>query len=75
MMFVIKADTPEAMRNEIVKWLNLMASNHRIAAAKINSVKRKMIELARATTYQAAADFLRMATVERTVPEVASIFL
>lgn len=63
-MFVIKASTPEAMRNEIVKWLNQQASNCRIAASKIRTVNAKAIELARATTYQGAADFLKGCTVE-----------
>lgn len=63
-MFVIKASTPEAMRNEIVKWLNQQASNHRIAAAKTAGINKKMIELARATTYEGAAKFLENCTVE-----------
>lgn len=55
MSFVIQANTPDETREAIVKWLNLMASNHRIAAAK--RMHKRDIETARATTYQAAADF------------------
>lgn len=63
-MFVIKASTPEAMRDEIVKWLNQQASNHRIASCKMASVRKKDIELARATTYEGAAKFLENCNVE-----------
>lgn len=63
-MFVITVSTPEAMRDEIVKWLNQQASSHRIASVKMASVRKKDIELARATTYQEAADFLKGCTVE-----------
>lgn len=63
-MFVIKANTPEGMRDQIVKWLNLQASNHRIAASKLNGVHKREIEQARATTYEAAAKFLEGCTVE-----------
>lgn len=63
-MFVIKASTPEAMRDEIVKWLNQQASNHRIASCKMASVRKKEIELARAGAYEGAATFLKGCTVE-----------
>jgi hypothetical protein len=56
-MFVIQANTPDETRDAIVKWLNLMASNHRIATAKLAGMHKRDIETARATTYQAAADF------------------
>lgn len=63
-MFVIKASTPEAMRDQIVKWLNQQASNHRIAASKINGIHKREVELAKAGTYEAAAKFLDGCTVE-----------
>lgn len=63
-MFIIKASTPEAMRDEIVKWLNKQASNHRIAASNTNGIRKKQTELARATTYESAANFLAGCTVE-----------
>lgn len=57
-MFVIKASTPEAMRDQIVKWLNSQASNHRIAASKLNGIHKREVELTRAGTYEGAAKFL-----------------
>lgn len=63
-MFVIKASTPEAMRNEIVKWLNHQASNHRIAANKLKGMHATAVELAKAHTYEDAAEFLKDCTVE-----------
>lgn len=63
-MFVIKASTPEATRNEIIKWLNQQASNHRIAAAKIAGMHKRELEKTRATTYEGAAKFLEGCTVE-----------
>lgn len=70
MSYFIKASTPEAMRDEIVKWLNQQASNHRIASCKMASMHKKDIELARAITYQVAANFLANCTVE--VPAVGT---
>lgn len=63
-MFVIQASTPDAMRDEIVKWLNQQASNHRIASCKMASIHKKDIELARATTYEGAAKFLENCTID-----------
>lgn len=63
-MFVIKANTPEAMRDQIVKWLELQASNHRIAARKINTIHRSELQLAKANAYEDAAKFLASCTVE-----------
>lgn len=63
-MFVIKASTPEGMRDQMVKWLNIQASNHRIAAAKISGIRKMEIELARAGTYEGAAKFLEGCTVD-----------
>lgn len=63
-MFVIKASTPEAMRNEIVKWLNKQASNQRVAAGL---AKRKNVALRNhvaAQTYGDAATFLEGCKVE-----------
>lgn len=63
-MFVIKASTPEAMRNEIVKWLNQQASNHRVdanIAKRINMTLRHNIT---AQAYTDAAVFLKNCTVE-----------
>lgn len=48
-MLVIQANTPEETRDAVVKWLNSMASNHRIAAAKLAGMHKRDIETARAT--------------------------
>lgn len=63
-MFVIKASTPEAMRDQIVKWLNLQASNHRIAANKLSGIHKRDVEYARVSVYEEAAKFLEGCTVE-----------
>lgn len=63
-MFIIKANTPEGMRDQIVKWLNIQASNHRIVAAKLSGIRKMEIELARAGTYEGAAKFLEGCKVE-----------
>jgi hypothetical protein len=52
------------MREQIVKWLNQNASNHRIAAAKINTMHKKEIELARASTYEGAANFIERIDIQ-----------
>lgn len=63
-MFVIKASTPEAMRDQIVKWLNQQASNHRIAHSKLTGLHKREVELTRANTYEGAAKFLEGCTIE-----------
>lgn len=64
-MFVIKASTPEIMKNEIVKWLNSQANNcstaGRIAVKKTTQKDQKL----KAETYEAAAKFLDGCVVER----------
>lgn len=58
MTYSIRANSPAEMREQIVKWLNQNASNHRIAAAKVSGMHKKEIELARASTYEGAAKFI-----------------
>jgi hypothetical protein len=57
-MYIIKASNPAETQEQIVKLLNQYASNHRIAAAKINGMHKKELELARASTYEGAAKFI-----------------
>lgn len=57
-MFIIKANSPEEVRTEIVKLLNLDASYHRIAASKIDGKHKKEMELAKASTYESLAKFI-----------------
>lgn len=64
-MFAIKADTPEEMRDQIVKWLKKQASNHRIASANARLAGTRQEERAMATAYQGAAEFLEKMEVER----------
>lgn len=63
-MFVIKASTPEAMRDEIVKWLNQQASNQRVAASIAKRVNVTLRHNIAAQTYGDAAKFLENCTVE-----------
>lgn len=64
-MFAIKADTPEEMRDQIVKWLKHNASNHRIAAANARLAGTRSHETSMAMAYQGAAEFLEKMAVER----------
>ena len=63
-MFVIKATTPEAMRDAIVKWLKMNASNHRIKAGNARLVATRLEEASRAIAYQDAADFIERIIIE-----------
>lgn len=63
-MFVIKASTPEAMRDQIVKWLNSQASNHRVSGRIATRKGMQKSEAAIADTYEQAAKFLEGCTVE-----------
>lgn len=63
-MFVIKASTPEAMRNEIVKWLKQQASNHSVAARIASRKGTQHTELAKSQAYDGAAKFLEGCKVE-----------
>lgn len=71
-MFVIKASTPEAMRDEIVKWLNDQASIHSIAARIASRKGTQHTELAKSQAYGDAAKFLKNCTVE--VPKIDILF-
>lgn len=63
-MFIIKATTPEVMRDEIVKWLNQQASNHSVAARIASRKGTQHTELAKSQAYKDAAKFLEGCTVE-----------
>lgn len=58
MTFTIKASTPEAMRDEIVKWLKRNASNHRIKQNQARLVGTRKQEQTIAGAYQEAAEFI-----------------
>lgn len=64
MNYVIKATTPEAMRDAIVKWLKMNASNHRIKAGNSRLVATRNEETSRASAYQDAADFIERIVIE-----------
>lgn len=66
MTYTIKADTPEQMRDAIVKWLRHEALL-REAQIKIGNTKRwKSGKQLEADTLKAAAAFLAMAKIEPT---------
>jgi hypothetical protein len=58
MTYSITANTPEQMRDEIVKWLKMNASIHRIAAGNTRLVAKRHEETTMGIAYQNAADFL-----------------
>ncbi len=62
--YIIQADTPQETKDEIVKWLKMNASNHRIAAAKSSRVAVKVENTTLAAAYQGAADFLAQVKIE-----------
>ena len=64
MTYTIHADTPEEARTEIVRWLNMCASTHRIAANKATLITSKRMSIASAITYQTAADFVEKMKIE-----------
>lgn len=64
MQFVIKASTPEQMRNEIVKWLKMNASNYRIRASNAMLVVTRNEQTNRAIAFQDAADFIEKVVIE-----------
>lgn len=69
-MFVIKALTPEAMRDEIVKWLNQQASNHRVASRIASRKTMQNSEASVAASYEEAARFLAGCVIETIEPEI-----
>lgn len=64
MTYIIKADTPEQVKAEIVKWLNSMASHNRIDAGKANRVQTFKHLAVQAATYEAAAQFIENIVIE-----------
>ena len=64
MMPTIKASTPEATRDEIVKWLKMNASNHRIKASNARLVYIRNEETTMAIAYQDAADYIARMVIE-----------
>ncbi len=65
MNYIIKASTPEAMREAIVKWLKWNASNHRIKQGNARLVATRNEEHATARAYQEAAEFIEKIEIER----------
>ncbi len=61
---IIQADTPEETKNQIVKWLKMNASNHRIAAIKASRVAARIENTHLAAAYQGAAEFLERVKIE-----------
>lgn len=64
MPYSIRADTPEEARTEIVKWLNNIASNHRIAAARAVRVRYRVEQTTLAAAHEGAARFIENITIE-----------
>lgn len=64
MTYIIKASTPEAMRDEIVKWLKMNASNHRIKASNARLVVTRNEETTIGIAYQQAAEFIEKIVIE-----------
>lgn len=65
MPYLIKANSPEEARTEIVKWLNNMASNHRIAAARAVRVRWRDEQLLLAAAHEGAARFIENITIQK----------
>ena len=66
---IIQANTPEETKHEIIKWLQMNASNHRIAASKSSRVAIKVENTTLAAAYQGAVDFLKMVQFEGHAPK------
>lgn len=64
MIYTIKASTPEAMRDEIVKWLKMNASNHRIKAGNAVLVGTRKEQTTMGIAYQQAAEFIEKLNIE-----------
>lgn len=64
MTYSIKANTPEQVRAEIVRWLNTMASHNRIDAAKAKRVEIFKQKAYEAAAYEAAAQFIEKIIIE-----------
>jgi len=58
MPFIIQANTAEEMRLELVKWLRHNATTNRNRSRMINGKRSAARQLAVATTYDEAADFI-----------------
>ncbi len=63
-LFTITANSPEAMRDEIVKWLNHQASLNRNRARMIEGKIKRNKQEAVASAYADAADFLENCGIE-----------
>lgn len=59
-----KASTPEQLREQIVKWLKMNASNHRIKASNSRLVATRNEETTMGIAYQNAADFIERIVIE-----------
>lgn len=66
-MFVIRANTPEEAKAEIVKWLNYNATVNRTRARGINGKIKSEKAFAVAETYELAAKFIDGIVIERRI--------
>ena len=57
-MYAIKANTPEETQAEIARWLSKMASNHRIALAKMTGFQNRAMKNAVVQAYEEAAQYV-----------------
>ena len=63
MTYVIKASTPEELRDEIVKWLNYNATVNRTKARLIRGKIKSEKQFAVASTYEMAASFIEKISI------------
>lgn len=61
---ILPATTSEQVRNEIVKFLKGLASNHRIAAAKASRVATRIEQTTMGAALQGAADMIERAELK-----------
>lgn len=64
MTYIIKANTPDRAKAEIVKWLNGMASNRRVDASKTSKVAIFKQHAHEAAAYEAAAAFIEKIVIQ-----------
>lgn len=63
-MFVFKADTPDELKIEIIKWLMDNSHNHMLAASIANRKTFKKEQIIIANVYQDTANFMQRCKIE-----------
>lgn len=71
--FIIKADTPEDTKAQIVKWLRDQAINHSVGSRLAERKKVAHDHKTKADAYTSAADFIELIKIEPKLPPVGEI--